>query len=61
MIPSDEESWALRKPISTEFFNESGNIESNGLLSLDREPSAMGELVKLFCLWSIPPKPSVHC
>jgi hypothetical protein len=60
MFPSDEDSWASRKPISTEFFNDSGNIESNSLLSLDRQPSVMGELVKLCCLWSILPKSSVH-
>ncbi|CZR66494.1 uncharacterized protein PAC_16395 [Phialocephala subalpina] len=51
MLPSDEDSWASRKPISTEFFNNSGNIESKGTLSFDRQPSAMGELVKLYCLW----------
>jgi hypothetical protein len=60
MFPSDEDSWASRKPISTEFFNDSGNIESNSPLSLDRQPSVMGELVKLCCLWSILPKSSVH-
>lgn len=57
MFPSDEGSWASRKPISTEFFNDSGGIESNCSLSFNQQPSVMGEMVKACCLWSsLPPK-----
>ncbi len=53
MFPSDESSWNSRKPFSTEFFNDSGGIESNGSLSFDQQASVMGEMVKASCLWSI--------
>jgi hypothetical protein len=56
MFPSDEGSWASRKPISTEFFNDSGGIESNGSLSFDQQPSIMGEMAKACCLWYSPNK-----
>jgi hypothetical protein len=54
MLPSDEESYASGSPISTEYFDENGNIcKSVTSANFKPQASAMGELVKLFGLWYV--------
>jgi hypothetical protein len=52
-FPSDEDSYALSLPVSSGAFDEEGNIIYNEASNINRQPSAMGELVKLSCVWYI--------
>ncbi|KAH7378875.1 hypothetical protein BKA64DRAFT_240815 [Cadophora sp. MPI-SDFR-AT-0126] len=50
-LPSDEETFASGTPISSECFDENGEIMPLHPLTSKPRPSTMGELVKLFNLW----------
>ncbi|KAL5315282.1 hypothetical protein ACEPPN_016149 [Leptodophora sp. 'Broadleaf-Isolate-01'] len=50
-LPSDEESFSSGTPISSECFDDDGQIMSLHPFASKPPPSTMGELVKLFNLW----------
>jgi hypothetical protein len=52
-LPSDEDSYNMEKPVSQEYFDDGGSIKVIESSPFKPQPSIMGEMVKLYCLWYV--------